>query len=186
MNTLIKLIGIFSEIFLISIVLICWRKEKKFDFRKDAFSYFGTNKKTKRIFNIGLAACTLLRFLFVSQIINYFKLWENIWIVSVFVLGCLVLFISAVIPWNKHEKIHNAAAKGITFTSVLFILSISLAIWKINLFLSIFNLLIFIFMTSLAIYILMTKKINGIPQIFFLGFIMLWDWVMTLKLFNII
>jgi len=45
---------------------------------------------------------------------------------------------------------------------------------------------IFLFMSTLSIYFLNTKKINGVPQIIFLGFIMLWDWVMTAKLFGIV
>lgn len=182
MNIIIKLIGIFSELFLIGIVLICWKKEKKFNFYKDAFSYFGTNKSTAMIFNLGLVICTLLRFIFISQVINYLKLWGNLWIISIFVLGCLVLFLSAVIPWNKHEKIHNAAAKGISFTSILFILFIGLTIWKINLYLLIFDLLIFVFMAVLAVYFLITRRTNGLLQIIFFILIIIWDWVMTFKI----
>src|SRR4030042_5712586 len=118
MKNFINFIGIFSEFFLIAVVFICWNIEKKFDFRKDAFSHFGIKEKTRKIFNIGLFICVFLRFIFVGRVIDYFSLWGNSLVLAAYVGGCLTLLVSSVISWDRHQKIHDASAKGITVSSV--------------------------------------------------------------------
>lgn len=186
METILRLTGIISEILFITLIFFCWKKEKSFDFKKNTFSHFGSVPKTKKLFNIGLFLIVLIRSIFASLIIINLSLWNNLLIVLFCILAFFGAFVASIISIDKHQKVHGVSARISAVFSVIFILFVGLSLIKNDLYFGIFNLFVFALLSILTIYLFWVKKVSSVFQILFFILIIIWDNIMTLKLFNII
>ncbi len=183
---ILKLSGVLSEVLFVFLVVFCWMREKTFNFRKNTFSYFGSRPKTKKLFNSGLFFIILIRIIFVTKIFIDLTLWKDSLLVLFGIIAFFGGLMAAVFSIDKNHRIHGFSARLSAVFSVFFILFVGLSIVKNDLNLGIFNLLVSIFLTILTFYLLKVKKVSSVFETIFLILIIIWDNVMTLKLFNII
>lgn len=183
---LLKLTGILSEILFIALVLVCRKKEKSFDFRENTFSYFGSKPRTKKLFNIGLFFIILIRIIFASRIFLDLYLWKNIFLVFSGIIAFFGALAASIFSTDRHSLVHRSSANISAVFSTIFIFFVGLSLINNDLYLAIFNLTIFVLLFFLTFYLFKAKKVSSIFQIMFFLLIIIWDNVMTLKLFNII
>lgn len=186
MDTIIKLTGIFCEIFIFSIFLYCRLKVKKFNPKKETFSHFGSIKTTSKIFNTGILIYLVLRSIFIFKVIDYFQLWNNLLIISSYIIALISVFLATFFSVREYKLIHFIVTRLGVITSILFLITLSIELMNKNYNLGIFNFIIFLSLLIIGICFVLRKKTNAIFQIYFFIPIMIWDWMMTLKLFNII
>lgn len=183
MYSLFKLTGIFSELFLFGLTVLCMLKDRSFHYKDDAFSYLGISKKTKHIFNIGLIVYTVMRVLFIGTIMYHLSFWKNSLIVFIYLGSFLTIIIPALFPWDRYPEIHDLAARGILITSAFFVLCIGIQLINTHTALASINIVAFILLVSLGLWSLRQKKVNGYPHMFTYFCIFVWDIAMTIFLF---
>lgn len=186
MDTIIKLTGILSEIVVFGILFYCFFKAKKFNSKKETFSHFGSIKTTAKIFKSGLLLYLIVRTIFVFKVIDYFQLWNNLFIISCYVIAMLSIFLAALFTVREYELIHFIVTRIAVITSIFFLITFSAVLMNKNYYLGIFSFIIFLSLFAVGVLFVLRKKTNAIFQIYFFIPILLWDWVITLKLFNII
>ena len=186
MNTIIKLTGIISEIIVFSIFLYCRLKVKKFNPKKETFSHFGSIKTTAKIFNAGLLLYLVFRTIFIFKVVDYFKLWNNLLVVYSYVIALISVFLAAIFTVREYRVIHFIVTRLGVITSIIFLISLSISLMGKNYNLGIFNFMIFLSLLIIGVGFVLRKRTNAIFQIYFFTPIIIWDWVMTMKLFNII
>ena len=180
------LAGIFSEIVILAVLFYCSLKVKEFDLKKETFSYLGSIKITSKIFNTGLLIYLILRSVFIFKVIDYFHLWNNLFIIFNYVIALISVFFVTVFTVREHKLIHFIASRLAVITSILFLITLSIGLMNKNYYLGIFNFIISSLLLIIGVVFVLRKKTNAVFQIYFFIPIIIWDWIMTLKLFNIV
>jgi hypothetical protein len=178
-DTLLKLSGIFSEIFVVSFVFYCKKRAKNFSLTNNAFSYLGMDNSTERFFNISLFFLMLVRMLFISKILTFFNLWPNLLLIVSFFTSLVALGVVSLVPFNKNKVLHNISAYTISVFTIIFVLALVLAFWSINLSLAVSNIVVALFMIAIVFKFLTSKKTLAFDQMLFFVSIVIWDWLMT-------
>ena len=186
MDSFLNLTGIICELVVFSIFIFCGLKVREFSIKEKTFSHLGSIKETAKIFNLGLFTYLIFRSIFIGKILSFYRLWNNLPIISTYAICLLSVLLAIFFSVKKYELIHFILTRLAVLLSILFFLIFSIDFINRNTFLSIFNLVIFLWVFIVGIIFVLRRKTNGIYQIFFFTPILIWDWVMTLKLFNII
>jgi len=186
MNSFLNLTGVLSEITVFLTLLFCGLKTNKFDFKNETFSHFGSIKATSKIFNTGIFVYLIFRSLFIGRLIGYFCLWNNFIVIITYAVALISIFLAAIFTVREHAFIHFIVTRLAVIVSILFLISLSINFMIKDFNFGVFNFIIFLLLLFVGFLFLLRKKTNAIFQIFFFIPIILWDWVMTVKLFNII
>lgn len=187
LNILLICSGLFSEIFLFSIFLLCWKLDKRFQLHKDAISYFGSVKKTARLFNTSLIFYTLLRIMFLSSILSHFSLWSQPDIILLIIFACIGIILAAFISLDKNYLLHNLSGLSVAGLSIVFIFIFGIHLFTIAYIPAILCITLALSMLILSIYYIYIKKtINGMYELSFFILILSWDILITLLIFQVI
>lgn len=161
----------------------CRKRVKSFDITLEPFSHFGAIKESAVVFFIGLLFYLILRMLFVGQIITYFSLWNHYWVVGSYLVALLSILLAAFLPVKPFASAHFFVARLIVVSSMVFLLSLSVALWKPYVWLALLSFGVFLSILVIGRNFIEWKKTTVMTQLNFLIPIILWDWAMTLKLF---
>jgi hypothetical protein len=174
--------GLFSILFLISIVAYLIRTTPEFNFKQHTVSHLGTFQKTKNTFLITLLIYTLLRLIFFSILFTKLALWGNYLIVLAFIVAFGSFIATAFITLAVNQKIHSLTALTSAISTCILIFLLGIVLFRLSAVVGIINMFLANTMLWGSWLLARNKGTNSYFQSFYMANVFIWDICMVLFL----
>lgn len=179
---ILSLAGLFNIGYITISLLICYSKNKQFSIKKHVLCYFGTQKNVKHFYNFSLFVYASLQLLFLYALVSYFGAKRFGIILILTTVAVLATTIAGIFPYSKNKRIHDfSSGLGWVFpviATMIFhidiIQSAPISAW--------IGIVMDIFVSIGSLFLLVKYKVCAIPELFFIGFIFIWNIYFTLQI----
>jgi len=178
--------GLFSILFLVSIVCYLVKITPEFDFGRHTVSHLGTFPKTKNSYLFTLLIYTFLRLIFFSTLFTRFLLWDNLIIVTAFIVAFGSFLATAFITLSRHQKVHSSVALISAIATCILIFSLGIVLLGISFTIGVVNIILANSMLWGSWILARKKGLNAYIQLFYITNVILWDSCMALFLLGIL
>jgi hypothetical protein len=184
LNLLGELSGLMNAVFMPVAFYICWRMNEGFRLVDNTISSCGAGKKSGRLFNLSLTMAGVLQTAFVATILYDFSLLGNLWLSVPPIVAGIFMTMSGIVSTKVNSRVHFVLASAMFCIlipwSIIFHMTLLQTNWLVGAVSSAISLVLAV--GTVALFI--KYKVSGIPEVFFLSIVILWNLFFSIVLLS--